>query len=305
MSALSSVGLQIEMVAMVLAATFSGPVIAAWLLRHQKKLARERRRSPIGIDLLRSPGHALREQIDELRLDVLGDLMGMCIIPPLILTVHLVQSYMANTPETIFRSGLSAATALGITGVMIRRLLLSHAKLDTLRLGLDAEMAVGQQLDQLMRQGAAVFHDVPAENFNIDHVVIAPQGVFAIETKGFSKRGDLSGKERAHVSFDGKCLRFPGWVTSEPLEQAERQAKWLASWLSKAAAIDTVVHPILALPGRFVERKAEGTVKVYSGAELKWLLSRASAAKLTPKTIDVLAYQLDQRCRDVVPTYRA
>ena len=37
----------------------------------------------------------------------------------------------------------------------------------------DAEVAIGQELDQLMRDGAAVFHDMPAERFNIDHVVIA------------------------------------------------------------------------------------------------------------------------------------
>jgi hypothetical protein len=38
-----------------------------------------------------------------------------------------------------------------------------------------------------MRQGAAAFHDLPAEQFNIDHVVVATEGVFAFETKGFTK----------------------------------------------------------------------------------------------------------------------
>jgi hypothetical protein len=42
---------------------------------------------------------------------------------------------------------------------------------DNLRAGYDAELAVGQELDKLMREGAWVFHDVPGENFNIDHVV--------------------------------------------------------------------------------------------------------------------------------------
>jgi hypothetical protein len=55
------------------------------------------------------------------------------------------------------------------------------------RLGLDAELAAGQELDQLMRHGAFVFHDYPAEKFNIDHVVICESGVFAVETKARMK----------------------------------------------------------------------------------------------------------------------
>ena len=39
-----------------------------------------------------------------------------------------------------------------------------------------------------MRDGFAVFHDVPGDKaFNVDHVVIGPQGVFAVETKGRGK----------------------------------------------------------------------------------------------------------------------
>jgi len=57
-------------------------------------------------------------------------------------------------------------------------------KLDRLRAGFDAALAVGQELDRLMREGAWVYHDVLGDNFNIDHVVVSPRGIFAIETKG-------------------------------------------------------------------------------------------------------------------------
>ena len=50
------------------------------------------------------------------------------------------------------------------------------------RLGLEAEMAVGQELNQLLRHGYWVFHDLPADKFNIDHVVVGRNGVFAVET---------------------------------------------------------------------------------------------------------------------------
>jgi len=34
-----------------------------------------------------------------------------------------------------------------------------------------------------MLDGYHVYHDFPAERFNIDHVVVGPAGAFAIETK--------------------------------------------------------------------------------------------------------------------------
>ena len=195
--------------------------------------------------------------------------------------------------------------AFTVTVVLIRRLLKLSEQADTLRLGLDAEMAVGQELDQLMRKGAAVFHDVPGENFNIDHVVVAKEGVFAVETKGYSKRNDLKGKGRAKVEFDGTTLRFPGWQTVEPIEQAERQAAWLSKWLSSAVARKVAAVPVLALPGWYVDRTSQGSVEVHSGKELQWLLKRNVRVQLDHEELGQLIHQLDQRCRNVVPLYRA
>ena len=48
-----------------------------------------------------------------------------------------------------------------------------RAKVRTLRLGRDGERAVGQFLEGLREGGARIFHDVPAEGFNLDHVVIS------------------------------------------------------------------------------------------------------------------------------------
>jgi hypothetical protein len=142
----------------------------------------------------------------------------------------------------------------------IRKLLRASNELDKLRLGFDAEVAVGQELDQLMRDGAAVFHDMPAERFNIDHVVIARQGVFAVETKGYSKPNREGGSEDATVVYDGKTLALPERSGSWAIEQALRQAKWLAGWLTGATGEPIHVTPAVAMPGWFVDRKGHGEV---------------------------------------------
>jgi hypothetical protein len=177
--------------------------------------------------------------------------------------------------------------------------------MDKLRLGIDAELAVGQELDQLMRDGAAVFHDLPGDKFNIDHVVIAPQGVFAVETKGYAKPNRGGGTADATVVFDGKSLAFPDWSSSKPIEQADRQARWLADWLTSATGEPVHVAPALALPGWYVERKGRGPVLVFSGRELRGHLLKARTAQpLSAEQMRRVTHQVEQRCRDVEPQYR-
>ena len=187
---------------------------------------------------------------------------------------------------------------------MTRKLVKDGEQLDNLRAGFDAELAVGQELDQLMRTGAAVFHDFPAENFNIDHVVISTRGVFAVETKGYTKPGDREGKEGATVNFDGTHLQFPTWKTKEPIEQAERQAQWLAKWATSAIGDPVTVTPVLALPGWFVKETGRSSVRVYSGRALSGLLNAGVGESLSAQDVQRITHQVEQRCRTVVPTYR-
>ena len=64
---------QIAIVLGVLVACFAGPAAALFVLIRRKAKARQSRRSPIGIALLRGPGHSLREQLDEAHNDLTWD----------------------------------------------------------------------------------------------------------------------------------------------------------------------------------------------------------------------------------------
>ena len=280
-----------------------GPVfVAYWFLLRRKRMARQRRRSPLTADLLRSPGLALREKLDDLRSETSFDVALLLFIPVLPLA-YLQALQWVGAPPALAVVVMLGLGSLGVVAWMVRRLLARSATMDQLRLGLDAEQAVGQELDQVMRQGAAVFHDLPADNFNIDHIVIAPQGVFAVETKGFSKPIRAGGSTDATVVFNGKTLAFPEWTSSKPLDQAERQARWLATWLSQSTGEPVVVTPVLA--GWFIERKGRGTVQVLNGKELQRnLLKVLHAAPLDPAQMQRVIHQVEQRCRNAAPLYR-
>ena len=61
---------------------------------------------------------------------------------------------------------------------------------------------------------------------------------------------------------------------------------------------------MLALPGWFVQRQGSGPVAVFSGKELARLLRSDTGRPITPAMLDRIAHQVEQRCRDVVPTYK-
>lgn len=294
---------QVAIVVGLLAVSFAGPMLAIAFLLIRKRRARALRRSPIGIDLLRSPGHALRDQIEDANVDVLSDVFVLMFVPLLALCVFFAQQHFQGAQRMLPLAPIFAVIVLIFVGAWVRKLWKTGEKLDRLKAGYDAELAVGQELDQLMREGAFVFHDFPADNFNIDHVVVAVQGIFAVETKGFTKPNRGRGRVDATVSYDGKMLRFPTWSTDAPLEQADRQAVWLSQWLSRATAVDVRALPVLALPGWFVELGGKGSVSVYNGRQLSQLLRSRHAHALSEQEMQRVVHQVEQRCRTVAPQY--
>tara|TARA_R110002049_G_scaffold246873_2_gene420979 strand:+ start:344 stop:1249 length:906 start_codon:yes stop_codon:yes gene_type:complete len=276
--------------------------LAVALLKWRRNVQKRTRRSPLTSDLLRPPGQRLREQLDEVGDDVDIYVSMLMFLPALIYSVHVSQSYFGGAPETLTRWTFSGLLIFGGIAYCLTKLLRLQDKQDKLRIGYDAELAVGQELDQLMRQGAAVFHDFPAEKFNIDHVVISPVGVFAVETKGRAKPILEKGKA-AQVEYDGKALKFPTWIETEPIAQAERQAKWLRNWLTSAAGEPVAVRAVLAIPGWYVKRTGRGAVNVYSGRELETLVSKGGFDTISTDKMQRIIHQVEQRCRNIEPTF--
>ena len=92
-----------------------------------------------------------------------------------------------------------------------------------------------------------------------------------METKARPKPITSEGKADAEVIYDGTSLRFAHWENREFLEQAIRQAKWLAQWLSSAVGEIIIVKPVLALPGWLIKRVGRGPVQVISGRDAGYL----------------------------------
>ena len=265
-----------------------------------RRVQRRERRTPLTRDLLRNPGESLREQVDDLGLD-LSFYPLMLIAVPLLVGMQLLLQSRATQQAITPRMLIPYAIALvGFTLFLMVKLVRTWRKRHRLRLGLECEMAVGQELNQLMLLGCRVYHDFPAEGFNIDHVVIGPAGVYAVETKGRAKPDKGGGTEEALVVYDGKRLQFPSWSETEPIAQAKRQAQWLAQWLKSAVGEPVPVLPALALPGWFVERKERDMV-VFNSKNPGFLATPRGERVLSDEVIQRVAHQVEQRCRTVEP----
>ena len=283
-------------IALVFIVTFP----CCWLALYIYKKQQKGRRSPLTGKLLRSPGHTLISQIDDLTEEINTDLMMMMFVPLLLIISASGQFYWDEMKFTVPNFALYFFTILFIALFSVRKLSKRLHQRNLLRLGLDAEMAVGQELNHLMRNGCYVYHDFPAEEFNIDHVVVGPSGVFAIETKGRAKPDKGRGSADALVIYDGKSLQFPDWHEIKPLDQAKRQAEWLSKWITSAIGEPVAVKPALALAGWFIQRTKPGDVAVFNGKN-PFFLARPQGVPLAETMIKRIVHQVEQRCRDVEP----
>jgi hypothetical protein len=183
-------------------------------------------KSPLKAKPLRNPGDSVDEEIDrqinDRFLDVFLFATGFCL-----LAIFEWAGYLAHIPRQPIPISCAAAVAVAAAAwrfVVIRK------RVKQLKLGRDGERCVGQYLERLRASNSQVFHDIPARGFNLDHVVISPHGIYAIETKTFSKPSP-----QARITVEGTTIRVNGWTPDRnPMDQVAAAARWLENLLHES-----------------------------------------------------------------------
>ena len=205
--------------------------------------------SPLKAKPLRMPGESLDKEIDDL---VTDSVISYFIVAAMLCALSVFEwlGYLTDSPRHPILFSSLAMIAVGIT---VWRISVVRKKVRSLRLGRDGERVVGQFLERLRGSGGQVFHDIPGEGFNLDHVVIHGHGIYAIETKTFSKPWS-----DARITIEGDTLRVAGRVPDrDPIRQASAAARWVSNKLEELTGRTFPVRGVVVFPGWYVEQPAE------------------------------------------------
>lgn len=271
-------------------------LLVAIVALKSRQLDRDERRDPIRTELRLLPGQSSQEKLDKMfeeRMDSLVYVLAAGLLTALFIAARRIDM---SAHAWDWLDSLSLLAAVGCALYFGRRITRIMPLQRKYRQGIRAEQATAQELAASLAGDNRLIHDVQAGEFNIDHVVVTPAGVFAVETK--SRLKPPAGNGPPKVRYDGKALDFGAWKETKPVVQAERQARWLAKYLREATGETFPVTPVLALPGWYVERAAPITsnmVQVINPKNSGWLLlPEKKLPRLEPKAIQRAAFALEK-----------
>jgi hypothetical protein len=248
-------------------------------------------RSPLKDKPLRLPGQSVSEEREELIEKAVGQPLTFALAFLILALLEWWRFYTNAKPSPV----IYTMTALAFLIYAAFRIKRAIPKLRNLRLALEGEKAVGQFLERLRERGFQVFHDVVGTGFNIDHVVIGPQGIFTVETKTWSK--PASGN--AEIKFDGSTIEVIGRkLDRDPISQAKAQARWLAVTLNESTGREIAVRPVIVFPGWFVSSSfgAHKEIWVLEPKALPSFLDH-EPERLSPADVKLTSYHLSRLIR--------
>lgn len=229
-------------------------------LRKLRSKGRDEFVSPLKDDevsALRYPGQSIQYTLDKKLMDI-----GIQILAVTTCFIVVVQAWLFYFLSNDLRAyaWLFTIVAVILCAFLIPSIFSKYQDAKRLRRASNGERIVAEHLNQLIADGYAIFHDIPCEyenknSFNIDHLLVGKQGIFAIETKTMSKR-KREGEEKEHeLMFDGQqILRFGTHpLKKDPVKQAKNQAAQLQRILAKATGQHFEVTPVVTFPGWYVK----------------------------------------------------
>jgi len=212
------------------------------------------KRTPLKEAPLHLPGQSLESELTRL----FDERILLYIVAPVIMTVIAVLEWVHALKPRSAHPWFHTIFALAVVVFSFVRIRTLIRRAAALSLGVKGEKAIGQLLETFRSDGYQVFHDIPCESggkkFNIDHVIVGPQGTFTIETKTISK--PMQGS--VEVVFDGEKISVNGWTPErDPVVQAQAESKWLHDMLQSATGRSFWIQPVIVYPGWFVRETAQ------------------------------------------------
>lgn len=215
---------------------------------------------------------------------ILGALRVFWPLAPICLIAGYLLRAALPAPEiTTPQAGILFVTLAGILALFI---LWSSRRLQSFLKGAEGEEVVARALSCLPA-GHTVFNDIHLNqsNTNCDHVVVAPSGIFVIETKNWS--GDITFK-------DGQVICNGNIPSRPPLNQVKNATACLMDHLHQSGCPDAPMHPVLCFAGSQLPDGPHNIsgVQVCTETELHTLFENTVETQLPADTINSIINEL-------------
>jgi hypothetical protein len=220
--------------------------------------------------------------------------MGLFIIPVLIVGAYLAAHYLAVTSgDWVEITGLAIFSLLLMlfTGLRLARLIGSR---NMMRLVHESRLATRRVLDPLLKEKYRVFHDVVGDQFSIDHLVVGPKGVFAIQTHARSVSASKQSPDDRIVTYNGRELFFPKGRDHGIVENARMNAEKLSQWLTGQTEEPVAVRAIISLPGWTVRRTSSEGMPIINPKQFASLFEHIQPWQLPASIIESIERRLEQ-----------
>ena len=223
-------------------------------------------RSPLKAPPLREAGQSIRDSIFDIAFGRLLPSLWLCTLLWALVLEAALRQQLRWTPS----AQAYGAVAVAFSILAAFQFLHARRRLRALQLGRDGERIVAEFLDRaLLPLGARVLHDIPANGFNLDHVVIAPQGVFVIETKTRSKPP----RTDARVTLTDVGLLIAGRAPDrDPITQVVAASRWVSQLLAESTGQAVTARGVVVFPGWYVEPMT----RQWLNAQRPWVLEPKS-----------------------------
>jgi hypothetical protein len=250
------------------------------------------KKSPLEDPPLRNPGQSIEEEI---RRRFEDDWMPFFLASLVCIAFAAFEWWRYFYPVPL-NPWVPTAMAVLLIAYSAIRLVWLRPRMRNLRLGMEGEKSVGQSLEELRANGAIVFHDVPARNFNVDHIVVSPNGIFVIETKTRSKPNG----RQATIKYDGEKVLVDGKAPDrDPIYQVNAIGSWVQDLIKKSTGRFFPVRPVVLFPGWYVEAlnpAAQRSVWVLNPKSLRSFM-QYEKDDIPPEDVSLVAYHLSRYIR--------
>jgi len=246
-------------------------------------------RFPVEGPLRRLPGQSIREERERLFDDkIMGYLFafaGMWLLAGW----QWLYWWSGSKPSP----GFVTVVASIVTIYCAYRIWRLYPEFRNLNLGEKGERRVSEVLRTLRDRNYVTFDDLLLEGVNIDHVVVGPGGVFAIETKTYS----VFGNGIAGIAANGELHLSGKPALKDALNQARSSAALISAEVKRWTAREVWVTPVVVLPGWRIDPPKSETTVIVLNEEIVSEFFKTRGEKLSHAQVREVCSHLDRSAR--------